>query len=144
MRDFAGRRFVSTQERGVGRFDGLLCERFGPFAFGLALLLEGERLSLVVRRWTFLGLPLPRRWAPSGDVYETVDNGRFRFHVDIAHPLLGRIVRYRGWLVPTAADIRGTQAGEHPNPAVSAVERSGHAPFDARVHPNCISSGQSG
>jgi hypothetical protein len=34
-RDFAGRVLLSTQEEGRGRFDRLLCERFGPFAFGM-------------------------------------------------------------------------------------------------------------
>jgi len=27
---------------------------------------------------------------------------RFRFHVEISHPLTGLIVRYRGWLEPNA------------------------------------------
>src|SRR5262249_25514319 len=39
-RDFAGHTFVSSQEAGQGRFEGLLCERFGPFAFGLALVCD--------------------------------------------------------------------------------------------------------
>jgi len=29
-----------------------------------------------------------------------VQDGRFRFHVEIGLPLLGLIVAYRGWLVP--------------------------------------------
>jgi len=31
------------------------------------------------------------------------DGGRFNFHVEIGLPLIGRIVRYRGWLMPRAA-----------------------------------------
>jgi hypothetical protein len=49
-RSFAGRSFRSTQEEGRGRFERLLCERFGRFAFGLAQVLEDNRLPLVVRR----------------------------------------------------------------------------------------------
>jgi hypothetical protein len=41
---------ASTQEEGRGRFERLLCERFGRFAFGLAQVLEDNRLRLVVRR----------------------------------------------------------------------------------------------
>jgi len=78
----------------------LLCERFGPFAFGLALVLEGERLKLVVRRWSFLGLQLPRALAPGGEAYEHAADGRFNFHVEITLPVVGLIVRYRGWLMP--------------------------------------------
>ena len=98
QRTFAGRSFASTQEAGRGRFEHLLCERFGPVAIGLALVVDRDRLRLVVRRWSFLGIPLPRALAPVGDAFEHVDNGRFCFHVEIGHGLTGMIVRYRGWL----------------------------------------------
>jgi hypothetical protein len=99
-RTFGGRSFFSTQEEGQGRFERLLCERFGPFAFGLALVLEEGRLKLVVRRWSVFGLPLPRALAPDGDAYEHAADGRFNFHVEIVLPVVGLIVRYRGWLMP--------------------------------------------
>jgi hypothetical protein len=101
-REFAGRVMQSTQEEGQGRFERLICERFGPFAFGLALVLRGGRLLIVVRRWTMFGIPMPLALAPSGDAYESTDDGRFNFHVEIGLPLIGMIVRYRGWLVPRA------------------------------------------
>jgi hypothetical protein len=99
-RDFGGRRFSSRQLQGKGRSAGLVEERFGPFGFGLALVTEGCRLHLVVRNWNLLGLPLPRFLAPGGNSYESEEDGHFHFHVEIAHPLFGLIVRYRGWLVP--------------------------------------------
>ena len=102
-RNFAGKAFVSTQEEGRGRFERLLCERFGPFAFGLALVLDQDKLRLVVRRWSAFGLPLPLALAPRGEAFESADDGRFNFHVEIGLPLVGLIVRYRGWLVPQAA-----------------------------------------
>src|SRR5206468_12681450 len=42
-RTFAGRSFSSMQEQGRGRFERLLCERFGPIAFGMALVCEDGR-----------------------------------------------------------------------------------------------------
>ena len=99
-RTFAGRSFASVHSAGTGRSDHLIVERFGPFAFGLAAVLADDRLQLVLRRWTFLGLPLPLRLAPGGDAYEFAADGRFHFHVELGHPLTGLIVRYRGWLVP--------------------------------------------
>ena len=103
-RQFAGRSFVSTQEQGRGRFEHLLCERFGPLRFGFALVTDNERMRLIVRRWSIFGLALPRAWAPVSAAYEFVDEGRFNYYVEIGHSLTGLIVRYRGWLVPRASD----------------------------------------
>jgi hypothetical protein len=108
-RSFAGRVFHSTQEQGRGRFEWLLCERFGPLCAGMALVLDGERLRLIVRRWSAFGIPLPLWLAPRGDFYEYAGNGRFHFHVEIGHPFTGPIVGYRGWLVPLVPRFRSSQ-----------------------------------
>ena len=102
-RRFAGHAFESRQEEGRGGNEGLLCERFGVMTFAMALVVEGSRIRLVMRRWSVFGLPLPLALAPRIDAYEFIEGGRFRFHVDISHPLTGLIVRYRGWLVPKPA-----------------------------------------
>lgn len=99
-RNFAGRRFMSVQSEGRGRFERLVVERFGPLRFGLALVGDGVRLRLVVRGWSVFGIPMPKRWAPGGDSFEFVADGRFHFDVAIGHRITGPIVRYRGWLVP--------------------------------------------
>jgi hypothetical protein len=99
-RSFAGRSFSSVQFAGHGRCDRLLCESFGPATFALALVIDDGKLRLVLRRWSVLGLPLPLTLAPRADAYESADDGRFNFHVEMAHPLTGLIVRYRGWLRP--------------------------------------------
>ncbi len=102
QRDFAGKVFTSTQEVGRGRFERLLCERFGPVAVGFALVVDGGRMMLLPRAFSFFGIRLPVAWAPGGKAYESVENGRFCFNVEIGHSLTGMIVRYRGWLVPKA------------------------------------------
>jgi Domain of unknown function (DUF4166) len=102
QRNFAGSVFSSVQAQGRGRFERLLCERFGPLNFVMALVCERGRIRLVVRRWGVCGIPLPRALAPRGESYEFVEAGRFHFHVEIATPITGLIVRYRGWLVPQA------------------------------------------
>jgi hypothetical protein len=68
----------------------------------MALVCESERMRLVVRRWSVCGIPMPRALAPRGNSCEFAQPGRFHFHVEIAHPFTGLIVRYRGWLVPRA------------------------------------------
>ena len=97
-RSFGDSKFSSAQFAGQGRDERLLCERFGALTFAMALVVDGGRLSLVVRRWSLLGIPLPMWLCPRADAYESVEAGRFRFHVEIRHPLTGLIVRYRGAL----------------------------------------------
>ncbi len=101
-RDFGGRRFTSWQRRGAGRNEALLVERFGVIEVALALLVEGDRLLLVPRRWSLLGVPLPKTLLPRGTTFETEVDGRFVFNVEIAAPGVGLIVNYRGWLQPDA------------------------------------------
>jgi hypothetical protein len=98
LRTFDRHIFASTMRHGQGRSERLLCEKIGPCEFAQALVVDGERLRFVVRRWSLFGIPLPLWLGPRSDSFEWEDNGRFRFHVDISHPLLGCIVRYRGWL----------------------------------------------
>ncbi len=106
-RSFGAETFHSEQYAGTGRDEGLLCERFGPLTFAMALVLKDGRLSLVLRHWRAFGIPLPMFLCPRSTAHESVEEGRFRFHVEIGHPLTGLIVRYRGWLVPVAATDRG-------------------------------------
>ena len=99
-RTFGGHRFKSTQEAGRGRNRRLLVERFGPIAVAMALVLDGGKLRLVVRRWSAFGIPLPLALAPRGNTYEHVADGHFNFHVEVRLPLIGLVVRYTGWLIP--------------------------------------------
>jgi len=107
IRTFGAQSFSSRQFAGQGRSKRLLCERFGPLTFAMALVAEQGKLSLVLRRWSILGLPLPMWLCPRSTSHETVRDGRFRFHVEISHPLTGLIVRYRGWLEPVDRQCSG-------------------------------------
>jgi uncharacterized protein DUF4166/saccharopine dehydrogenase-like protein len=100
QRTFAGRSFSSIQEQGRGRSEWLMCEKFGPLNFGMALVCEADRMRLIVRRWSCFGIPMPLALAPHSNSYEFARDGRFCFHVEISHPITGLIVGYRGWLVP--------------------------------------------
>jgi len=102
-RDFAGRRFASRLGPGAGGAG--LTERFGPFRFPLALTPTPGGLRYDIAGWRLGRLPLPGRLKPRIAVEETLDTqGRFHFDVGLNLPLLGRMVRYRGWL---AADDSG-------------------------------------
>jgi hypothetical protein len=96
-RDFGGHFFSSELS---GR-DGLLFERFGPMRFGFALPSDARGLTMQLRRWSVLRVPLPRGLAPRIAAREwQEENGRFGFDVRVAMPLVGPVVRYSGWLSP--------------------------------------------
>ncbi len=88
-RNFGCEYFESHQSAGRRRSDRLMCERFGPFRFATALVVEGERLLLDLRRWSVFGIPLPMWLCPRSQSYESAEDGRFNFHVKISHPLMG-------------------------------------------------------
>lgn len=99
-RSFGKQKFTSRQFEGKGRFERLLCEKFGPFTFGLALVVDAKQLLLVVRRWSAFGIPMPRFLAPKGRSFEFEQDGTFHFDVEIRVPFIGLVVRYCGYLEP--------------------------------------------
>jgi hypothetical protein len=101
-RNFGGKTFTSVQSCGVGGNQHLLVERFGAISVALALVVEGERLFLIPRRWSLFGLPLPTFLLPAGNTFESQVDGRFHFDVEICAPFVGLIVAYNGQLDPEA------------------------------------------
>lgn len=100
QRTFAGRSFSSFQSEGWGRSERLLSEKFGPTNFDFALVWNAQKLYLVTRRWSILGIPMPLMLSPIKNTFEDVVNEHFRFHVEIRLPVIGLIVRYEGTLTP--------------------------------------------
>lgn len=106
---FAERHGIETWTRRFGRHaftsrlrqqGTRLVERFGPLRFHFDLPSDAAGLTMVLRRWTCLGVPLPRALAPRIRAREWQDGDRFRFDVAIALPLIGLVVHYDGWLLP--------------------------------------------
>ena len=111
-RNFGGRRFSSTQSAGLGKDQYLLAERFGVVTVALALVLDGGRLALIPRRWHLLGVPLPGFLLPKGQSFESEENGRFHFDVEISLPFIGLVVAYKGTLEPVARSVEHRGPGE--------------------------------
>lgn len=99
-RRFDGKTFSSVQSCGTGRNQYLLVERFGVAAFALALVIDGDRLFFVPRRWSMLGVPMPGCLLPAGSSFESEAQGQFCFNIEISLPLMGLIVAYKGTLTP--------------------------------------------
>lgn len=108
-REFGRHRFRSTLSRRDSDPPGRIRERFGPMTFRMALPVDETGLQMPLERGQWLGIPLPRWLTPRSDTREFVDaEGRFRFDVDISLPMLGRVVRYEGWLRPeTLSKVAG-------------------------------------
>lgn len=77
-----------------------LTERFGPFTFDIALTVDDVRLAYPVSGARLFGVvPFPGVLLPVSHAFETADDGRFQFDVELRAPVTGeRIVRYRGHL----------------------------------------------
>lgn len=99
-RDFAGHGMVTIQETAKGSAGGLLVERFGPIAFLIRVPVDDAGLRLEPVSARILGCPMPRWLLPSVKASERSVGGRFVFDVDIALPVVGRLIHYRGYLVP--------------------------------------------
>ncbi|KRG43427.1 hypothetical protein ARC78_07330 [Stenotrophomonas pictorum JCM 9942] len=80
---------------------GRLFEQLGAvrFRFGLSES-AGQILWRVERAWAFGLLPLPARWFAQVHCREREQAGRYEFLVDVSMPLIGRLIRYEGWLLP--------------------------------------------
>lgn len=94
-----GRRVMqSRQFIGLRKPPGWIVERFGLFDFDLEVQAGGQRLTLAMRGMRVFRLSVPRVLWPRIQAIEMEEGGRFCFDVQIAAPLVGRLVRYRGWL----------------------------------------------
>ena len=82
---------------------GRLVEWRGPLRFRFALPVFDQALHWRVDGVRVFGvLPLPAGWFDGVRCRESEHDGRYAFEVDAVLPLVGRVVRYRGWLVPAA------------------------------------------
>ncbi len=78
---------------------GVVRESFGPLGFDMTVAAGNGALTMTVAGWRLGPLPLPAMMAPRSTATESVDaDGRFRFDVPIALPLIGRLTHYSGWL----------------------------------------------
>ncbi len=97
-RCFAGRQMTSLLR---AETTGLLSERFGPLTFDIPVRPRPGGLEMPVSGWRIGRWKLPRLLAPQAAARESTDDqGRFHFDVHLRAPMIGTIVRYRGWLVP--------------------------------------------
>jgi hypothetical protein len=97
-RRFADRGYTSTRDQ------GFLIEHFGPFDLRFQLNVLPQGLAWTLVGWRSLRVPLPRWSVPRIKCLESADGDRYTFDIDVAFPWIGRLIHYRGWLVPQHED----------------------------------------
>ena len=100
LRCFGRHRFRSRIRGARAPGEKRIIESFGPFAFEIALEASSAGLAYPLATGRVFGLPLPRAVLPVSETREYADGGRAHFDVAISLPLIGPLVRYRGWLIP--------------------------------------------
>jgi hypothetical protein len=96
-RRFEGSTFQTRLKPWPGR-EGHMCECAGPLAYGFALAIGPDGLVMHFRRWWFYGIPLPTFLGPRVEARQWQEGDDYCFLVDVAAPVLGRVVSYRGKL----------------------------------------------
>lgn len=77
----------------------LIEEAFGPFSLRMRLVVKPGGLDMERVSGRMWGIPLPGFLLPRVTATERVDDyRRHAFDVEIAAPLVGRLVHYKGWL----------------------------------------------
>ncbi|MDR2875175.1 MAG: DUF4166 domain-containing protein [Methylobacillus sp.] len=97
-RDFGGKIFISEQSCDESKNQCLLKERLGMVSIFFELVGDDKQLFFIPRRWSLLGLPMPKALLPGGKSFEAEEHGQFCFNIEIRAPLAGLIVAYKGWL----------------------------------------------
>lgn len=97
-RNFDGQRFASR----LSQMENLLYERFGPFKFAMELRRTKDGLSMHIYKAYCFGIRFPLALAPKIEAKEFEAENKFHFYVDIALPIVGRIILYQGNLQPVS------------------------------------------
>jgi hypothetical protein len=92
-------RFMTSFMSNANAADHTLEERFGAFSFRMKIAARDDGLDMNMVSARLGPLPLPRFLVPDIKANERVDAlGRHMFDVSISLPVIGKIVRYAGWL----------------------------------------------
>jgi hypothetical protein len=74
----------------------LLIERLGPVQLGFRLRAGDSGILWQFESVSFLGIPAPRSWFARATARSYEHQGRYCFEVDVALPLIGHLIGYRG------------------------------------------------
>ena len=80
--------------------EALLAERLGLLELHHRLTPTADGLGWLLLKWQLMKIPLPAWTLPTIKCMESGDHERFFFDIDVAFPIVGPVIHYRGWLDP--------------------------------------------
>lgn len=101
VRSFNGQSRFHSEFKPVGRYpSGYWVERSGPLALLLDVRVIAGGWHWVHRSTKLFGIPLPRAFLPTTVASKSIDQGLYRFSVEVKAPVLGKLFGYSGTLAP--------------------------------------------
>lgn len=76
--------------------EGLLVEQLGPVRLRFRLRERSRAIVWELESVSLLGVPAPRRWFAATAARSFEENGRYCFEVEVALPIVGHLIGYRG------------------------------------------------
>ncbi len=100
-RSFNGNTLVYSLFKPVGTIEnGYWTEQTGPISMQLTVDIKNGGWYWRCLRVKYRGLAIPRWLVPRTTLYKVIENDRYRFHVELALPLVGTLFSYQGLLRP--------------------------------------------
>jgi len=97
-RRFSGRGYASSFSAEQRGGESLLVERFGPFRLEFRLRAVSGGICWLLVGVTCVGIRAPVWAIPKVRCLESSEDARYRFDIEADIPLIGPLIRYRGWL----------------------------------------------
>jgi hypothetical protein len=99
VRTFNGQSRFHSRFEPVGRHpDGYWIERSGPLSLQLGVQIVAGDWHWIHQRTRIFGIPVPKAIVPAAVASKSIEQGLYRFSVQVSAPVLGKLFGYSGIL----------------------------------------------
>jgi hypothetical protein len=99
VRTFDGQSRFHSRFEPVGRHpEGYWVERSGPVALHLGVQIVAGGWHWIHKRTRIFGIPVPKAILPAAVASKSIEQGLYRFSVEVSAPVLGKLFGYSGML----------------------------------------------
>jgi hypothetical protein len=122
-RSFNGRSEFISKFNPYGQYpDGHWIERSGPLTLELGVKIQAGGWHWEHRKTRLLGILIPKPFLPTTIASKSIEQGRYRFSVEVKAPLLDRLLAYSGTLTLDSAIEKDDPALHPQSPLFSEIE----------------------